>query len=80
MPGVEQFREVPFRDISSGGVSFMLWCKPDFQHLVIELGRGGRQAYLSAEIVWIRQVEEGDAVAFLVGCKFTGRTEPPVAD
>jgi PAS domain S-box-containing protein len=76
-PAADQFRKVPFRDISSGGISFLLRCKPDFQRLVIELGRGGRLAYLAAEIVWVRQVQEGDATSFLVGCKFTGRVEPP---
>jgi PAS domain S-box-containing protein len=73
LPAREQFREVPCRDISSGGLSFLLWYEPDFQHLVVELGRGRRVARLSAEVVWFRRVRDGDSYSFLVGCKFTGR-------
>lgn len=78
LPAKEQFREVPFRDISSGGVSFLLWYEPDFQQLVVELGRGRHVARLSADVVWVRRVRDGDSDSFLVGCKFTGRVDDRV--
>lgn len=73
LPTCNDLREVPFRDISAGGVSFLLWYEPDFQHVVVELGQGRKTIWVTAEVVWTREVGEGEDRAYLVGCKFLGR-------
>jgi len=65
------FREVPCRNISTGGFAFLLPLPPDFEELVVRLGDGDRVILATARVVHTAPNKAGDG--FVVGCQFTGR-------
>jgi len=73
MPTEDEFHVVPFRDISSTGVSFLVTQEPTFKKVAIELGQGRHTTHLVAEVARIKRIEHENTTAYLVGCKFTGR-------
>jgi hypothetical protein len=75
IPCKSEFRQVPFHDISSRGVAFLLWCPPDFPQAVVELGRGCKLAHLAVEVVHVQEIRDQGESTYLVGCKFLGHVE-----
>jgi hypothetical protein len=73
IPTKRDFFEVECKDISAGGVSFLLECEPDFNALVVGLGRAPDLAYFSARVARISQETTNGKTYHLVGCRFTGR-------
>jgi len=69
------FREVPCRNISTGGFAFLSPQPPDFEELVVRLGDGDRVILATARVVHALPDKAGHG--FVVGCQFTGRMSPP---
>jgi len=72
MPLRKEFFPVECRDISAGGISFVTEQRPDFEELVVILGRAPAESYFSARVVRVSQETRGKKL-FVVGCKFIGR-------
>jgi PAS domain S-box-containing protein len=75
LPAKRDFFAVQCRDISAGGISFYLDQRPDFNILVVVLGREPGENYFTAEVVRVVTEQREGKTAFLVGCRFTGRAE-----
>jgi len=73
MPKPDQFVEVQCNDISAGGISFFLDKPPDFDSLVVALGREPALTYFTARVARVAGVDQDGPKVYLVGCKFTGR-------
>jgi len=74
MPAQEKFFEVDCNDISASGFSFACTTPPACDALVVELGVPPKLHYMTAEITHITRSEGDVRGAFLVGCRYTGRT------
>lgn len=72
-PSREHFFEVECKDISAGGIAFRLSERPDFDTLVVLLGKPPTESHFVAKVVRVAQEEHWGRVVFLVGCRFTGR-------
>ncbi len=73
IPSRNKFFEVPCHDISAGGISFYLNSKPDFDTLLVALGKTPSLTYFTARVVRIVEEVIDGHVMQLVGCRFTGR-------
>jgi hypothetical protein len=73
IPSHKNFFEVACRDISAGGIAFVLDNPPDFQSLVVALGNPPSVSYFSARVVRVADTVHEGKPAYLVGCQFTGR-------
>jgi hypothetical protein len=73
LPDRDRLAEVPFRDISAGGASFVLDKQPSFNAVVIELGLGKNVSHVAAEIVRVEPIAVDGRTVYVIGCKFTGR-------
>ena len=75
MPSEQDFFEVDCADISAGGLSFYLSYLPDFEKLIVRLGRPPAMTHFAAQVV--RHVEKlnGTQRQYLVGCRFLGRVQ-----
>jgi PAS domain S-box-containing protein len=72
-PSREQFFEVECKDISAGGIAFRLPERPDFDTLVVLLGKPPTESHFVAKVVRVAEEEHWGRVMFLIGCRFTGR-------
>ncbi len=72
-PSPRRFREVQFRDLSTGGVSLYLDKAPTFDELVVSLGIPPDVSHVRARVVHVRPVEVDGETKYLVGCRFIGR-------
>lgn len=75
LPARKDFFAVEFRDISAGGISFYLDQRPDFEYLVVVLGRAPEENYFAAQVVRVVNEELDGRQRILVGCRFTGRVQ-----
>jgi len=75
IPARKDFFEVECRDISAGGIAFYLPRQPDFDSLVVSLGRAPKESYFTARVVRTEPVERSGQRMRLVGCCFTGRIQ-----
>lgn len=73
LPSRGEFSEVQFRDISAGGVSFVLDHPPAFDMVVLALGCPPNFHYVSARVVNVSEELHKDGHNFIVGCCFVGR-------
>jgi len=73
LPDSDAFREIMCRDISKGGIAFYLDERPDFELVVLDLGRGGAARLFTAKVMHVRHAEVDGEEKYLVGCQFTGR-------
>jgi PAS domain S-box-containing protein len=73
LPGPGDFFEVECEDISAGGIAFHLNRPPDFETLVIALGKPPQQSHVSARVVRCTKDKREGAGGYLVGCSFTGK-------
>lgn len=73
IPKKSQFFEVRCRDISAGGIAFVMDDRPDFQSLVVALGQPPGESFFTARVVRVTEIREDDRDWVLVGCRFTGR-------
>ncbi len=73
LPTKDEFIPVQFRDISAGGVSFLIGRRPAFDSLVLELGCEPNVHYMSAKIVNVVETSTPTGTMYLVGCRFLKR-------
>lgn len=73
LPTKNDFIQVQFRDISAGGVSFLINHRPLFDSLVLELGCGPNVHYMKAKVVNVIESATSTGPVFLVGCRFLDR-------
>jgi PAS domain S-box-containing protein len=73
VPRQEEFFEVECRDISAGGMAFVMNRPPDFQKLVVELGRPPASNQLTAKVVRLQPLERDGEEEYLIGCQFIER-------
>lgn len=73
MPSINEFVNVECRDISAGGMAFYLDQAPEFESLVVGLGRVPNLTYLKARIVRVQEEQRGTAKTYRVACCFNGR-------
>ena len=74
-PRADQFFAVQCRDISAGGLSFILDSQPQYKHIVVELGTAPHTIHMGAEIVRVVPTKEDGEPRYLIGCRFSGRME-----
>ena len=72
-PKPGEFMVVECNDISAGGISFVLDYRPEFKEAVIVLGSPPNVTSVVAEIVRISTTTRDGRIAYLIGCRFTGR-------
>jgi PAS domain S-box-containing protein len=72
-PSEDDFVETQCRDIAAGGFSFLSPRPPASDRLVVALGSPRHLTYLTARVIHVTQVAEGDEIVHLVGCQYTGR-------
>jgi PAS domain S-box-containing protein len=77
LPGPDDFFNVECENISASGIAFHLKRPPDFETLVVALGKGPRQSYVSARVVRCTFAERDGERGCLVGCCFTGKVVLP---
>jgi hypothetical protein len=75
IPSRKDFVPVECRDISAGGVAFYMSGRPDFDHLVVALGRHPNQTFFTARVVRAEPTERDGQTQYLVGCRFSGRIQ-----
>lgn len=73
LPTRRQFVDVECRDISAGGIAFVLDEVPDFRDLVVALGRSPQLTHFTATVARTCEIEDLGRKRYLVGCRFTGR-------
>jgi len=76
VPPEPAFCEVPCIDISTGGISFIWPTEPDFEHVVVALGKPPKQVCLSARVVSSRPYD-GESEGVRLGCQVLGRLADP---
>lgn len=75
-PDERTFREVDCCDLSTGGFSFLVPELPRADRLCIRLGAPGAYVFMNALVVHCSPVEtDGGAPGFVLGCRFTARSE-----
>jgi hypothetical protein len=73
IPSRKDFVPVECRDISAGGLAFYLSGRPDFDRLVVALGRHPNQTFFTARVVRTEPTERDGHRQYLIGCRFSGR-------
>jgi PAS domain S-box-containing protein len=73
MPMPKAFFEVECWDISACGLSFLMDRLPDFETLVVALGRAPALSHFTARVMRVARVEQNEQTRYLVGCRFLGR-------
>ena len=72
-PNPGDFIPVRCRDISRGGFSFYLDERPDFTQIVVLVCDNQKCIYLTAQVVYVHELDNQEKGRFLVGCRFLGR-------
>ncbi len=73
LPTAVQFREVRCQDLSTSGISFHWPTPPDFDDVVIQLGKPSRHLRHRPHHLGPRDADHPGEL--LVGCQFTGRVQ-----
>jgi PAS domain S-box-containing protein len=73
LPPPENFTEVKFVDISSGGFCFQADERPQFARLVVALGKPPLVSYFAARVLRVTEATIEGRRQYLVGCQFLGR-------
>lgn len=75
LPPADAFRAVQCHDLSAGGFSFLSDEPPDFQKLVVRLGKAHEQYYVVARVANVVDVGAPGNARYRVGCSFLERLE-----
>jgi PAS domain S-box-containing protein len=73
MPRARDFFDVPCQDISGGGFSFFVGQRPEFEDIVVALGKLPNVIHFTAHVRRVREWEADGRKGYLVGCQFRGR-------
>jgi PAS domain S-box-containing protein len=79
IPSRREFFEVRCKDISGSGIAFFLNFLPEFEDLVVGLGRLPALNYFTARVMRVARVEQEGRTSYLVGCRFVARALVPDA-
>jgi len=71
LPKKVAFCQVYIHDLSTTGISFLLPQPPDFEYVVVALGKSPTITYLTARVVNHRPAKKG----VFVGCAFLAKVE-----
>lgn len=71
LPSKTAFRKVHCCDLSTAGVSFLLPHSPDFENVVVALGKPPQLIYVTARLANCRPA----GAEFLVGCSLVAKVE-----
>ena len=77
LPSERDFFEVECEDISAGGIAFLLDTEPDFENVVVALGKAPALTCFAGRVVRVADRSTPEKRRFLVGCQFTGRVHLP---
>jgi len=72
-PAKRLFFEVECQDISAGGIAFYMNRLPDFDTVVLALGKPPTESYFTARVMRVARAEEQGRIRYLVGCRFLER-------
>jgi hypothetical protein len=73
VPAAAEFYDVRCRDLSGRGISIVLDEPPEFDHLVVALGRAPDLSHVTARVVRVEPFDHAGVTKHLVGCQFIGR-------
>ena len=73
LPSDEEFVEVECSDISTGGMAFYADSHPDFEKLIVRLGRPPSVRQFRARVLNVIQVQRDGKSVYRVGCRFIDR-------
>jgi PAS domain S-box-containing protein len=73
MPSEADFFEVDCADISAGGLSFYLDRAPEFDKLIVALGKPPVLTHFAAQVVRTAETVVDGQRQYVVGCRFLGR-------
>jgi hypothetical protein len=73
VPKPHDFFDVECCDLSRGGMAFYLPAAPDFNELLVVLGRKHELMFLRAEVCNVQEMASNGSFRYRVGCRFTGR-------
>lgn len=73
LPGRDDFYPVHCKDISSGGIAFYAEEPPNFETLIVALGRPPYLSRFMARVAYVEQARSATGASYLVGCQFTER-------
>jgi hypothetical protein len=74
LPSQAEFRSVLCRDLSSGGFSFLVENRPDFEQVIVALGPVPFK-FFTAAVVNQTRTRTHQRPMIRVGCRFSGRVE-----
>ena len=72
LPDQTTFRPVECSDISPGGLAFCSEHRPDYEKLIVALGKVPFM-FLEARVVRVTEDDENHPGKYLIGCRFEGR-------
>ena len=73
MPATSDFFEVRCQDLSCRGIAIVLDKPPEFDHLVVALGREPNLSHVTAQVIRVEPFDQGGTRRYVAGCQFTGR-------
>jgi PAS domain S-box-containing protein len=73
MPAPDLYREVDCHDLSCSGFSYRSNGIPDYQKIVVALGKQGGIIHVIAEVVHVTPLLNPGEELYLVGCRYIGR-------
>jgi hypothetical protein len=71
LPRRKDLQKVLCQDLSTTGISLLISETPQFEHLVVRLGRVPSVVYVTARVV--RAVPQTGGDGFVLGCSFLGK-------
>ena len=71
LPKKAAFRQVYCHDLSTTGLSFLSPTQPDFEYVVVALGKSPRLTHVTAQVANCRSATRG----FVVGCNFLAKVK-----
>ena len=73
LPSQKDFFPVSCHNISAGGLSFTLDHRPEFERLVVVLGKPNSLNTFFAHVVHVSELKNGGVPKYRVGCQFDSR-------
>ncbi len=74
-PEPDMFREIDCEDISPAGFTYLLPERPEYDKVLLALGRDRDRAYTTASVQQCRNIGSDAAPLYRVSCRFTSPVE-----
>ena len=75
MPTADDFFEVQCLDLSTGGISFFLTDQPQFEDVVVALGKPPQLLHFTASVCRVVETDVGQQPGYMIGCEFRDRVD-----